>query len=196
MGADEYMTKPIGINELLARILAILRRTRPTGPTAANAPAVITIGDLRIDLPSQQVQLAGAEIRLTPTEFALIRELAINRGKLLSHAHLLRSVWGPGYVTETDYLHLHQPAAHQARAPRHHTADVQPARRRILDHRRMSPPGRALLPTINGDSRSRASAERHERYGTHPWSRVALADHSWCHMINERRPDGARAGVP
>src|SRR3984957_15618525 len=75
MGADDYMTKPFGIEELLARILATLRRTRPaTKAVAGAAPTVIAIGDLRIDLVNEQVQLAGAEVHLTPTEFALLRE--------------------------------------------------------------------------------------------------------------------------
>jgi two-component system KDP operon response regulator KdpE len=108
MGADDYMTKPFGIEELLARILATLRRTRPaTEPPAEAAPTVITIGDLRIDLASQQVRLAGAEVHLTPTEFALLRELAVNRGKLLSRTHLLRRVWGHGYETETEYVRVY-----------------------------------------------------------------------------------------
>jgi two-component system KDP operon response regulator KdpE len=109
MGADDYMTKPFGIEELLARILATLRRTRPAAVVAdAGAVAtVITIGDVLVDLVSQQVRLAGAEVHLTPTEFALLRELAVNRGKLLSRSHLLRRVWGHGYETETEYVRVY-----------------------------------------------------------------------------------------
>jgi two-component system KDP operon response regulator KdpE len=109
MGADDYMTKPFGIEELLARILATLRRTRPATVVAdaEAAPTVITIGDIQVDLVSQQVRLAGAEVHLTPTEFALLRELAVNRGKLLSRAHLLRRVWGHGYETETEYVRVY-----------------------------------------------------------------------------------------
>jgi two-component system KDP operon response regulator KdpE len=104
MGADDYLTKPFGINELIARILARLRRTRGTEPAAEATTSVITIGDLQIDLVGQAVLLDGAEVQLTPTEFALLRELATNRGRLMTPAQLLRSVWGRGYATETGYV--------------------------------------------------------------------------------------------
>ena len=107
MGADDYMTKPFGIEELLARILATLRRTRPAEGVAETAPSVITIGDVEIDLAGQRVRLAGELVHLTPTEFALLRELALNQGKLLSRTHLLRRVWGRGYETETEYVRVY-----------------------------------------------------------------------------------------
>jgi len=107
MGADDYMTKPFGIEELLARILATLRRTRPAEVAAEAAPLVVTIGEVEIDLAAQQVRRAGAEVHLTPTEFALLRELVLNRGKLLSRTHLLRRVWGHGYETETEYVRVY-----------------------------------------------------------------------------------------
>jgi two-component system KDP operon response regulator KdpE len=107
MGADDYMTKPFGIEELLARILATLRRTRPAEAAAEAAPLVVAIGEVEIDLAAQQVRRAGAEVHLTPTEFALLRELALNRGKLLSRTHLLRRVWGHGYETETEYVRVY-----------------------------------------------------------------------------------------
>jgi two-component system KDP operon response regulator KdpE len=68
---------------------------------------VITIGDLTVDLAAQQVTREGLAVHLTPTEFALLRELAVNRGKLLTHAHLLRRVWGHGYETETEYVRVY-----------------------------------------------------------------------------------------
>ena len=107
MGADDYMTKPFGIEELLARILATLRRTRPAETAAEAAPSVIAIGAIEMDLIGQRVRMAGVDVHLTPTEFALLRELALNRGKLVSRTHLLRRVWGRGYETETEYVRVY-----------------------------------------------------------------------------------------
>jgi len=104
-GADDYMTKPFGIEELLARILATLRRTRPAPTNQAAAP--LTVGGLVIDLASPQVTRDNQPVHLTPTEFALLRELATNRGKLLTHAYLLSRVWGPGYESEIEYVRVY-----------------------------------------------------------------------------------------
>jgi two-component system, OmpR family, KDP operon response regulator KdpE len=106
LGADDYLTKPFGVDELLARIAALLRRSRAApAPAAEDGP--LTFGAVTIDLDARLVTKDGTPVHLTPTEFALLRELALAPGKLLSHATLLRKVWGPGYETETEYTRVY-----------------------------------------------------------------------------------------
>ena len=100
-GADDYITKPFGTDELLARLRAALRRVAEDGEPR------IEIGDLTVDLESRQVSSQGEPIHLTPIEFDLLRVLTQHRGKLVTHRQLLHEVWGPVYETETHYLRVH-----------------------------------------------------------------------------------------
>jgi two-component system, OmpR family, KDP operon response regulator KdpE len=102
-GADDYVTKPFGTEELTARIRAVLRR-RDSGD---GGDPVVRVGPVTIDLAARRVTRDGAEVHLTPIEFDLLRVLAVHRGKLVTHARLLREVWGPGYGEETHYLRVH-----------------------------------------------------------------------------------------
>jgi two-component system, OmpR family, KDP operon response regulator KdpE len=101
-GADDYVTKPFGPRELIARLQANLRRREPD-----EQPPVIATGELAIDLPARRVSLAGEAVHLTPIEFALLAQLARNRGRLLTHRDLLMAVWGPGYDHDTQLLRAH-----------------------------------------------------------------------------------------
>ena len=100
-GADDYVQKPFGIDELLARLRALLRRAAPS------TEPVLEIGELRIDLVKRLVSVGGRAVSLTPTEYDLLRVLARNEGKLLTHPAILREVWGPAYREESNYLHVY-----------------------------------------------------------------------------------------
>jgi two-component system KDP operon response regulator KdpE len=102
-GADDYVTKPFGMDELLARIRAALRRAT----TASDDTTVTTTDAFTIDLAAKTVTAAGNDIRLTPTEWQLLETLVRNAGKLVSQKQLLREIWGPAYETETGYLRVH-----------------------------------------------------------------------------------------
>jgi len=101
-GADDYVTKPFGIQELLARIRAALRRS----PSAEGGPHLVTAGDLEIDFDARRVRVRGADVRLTPKEFELLRYLVAHAGKPVTHRELLQAVWGPDYGDEPEYLRV------------------------------------------------------------------------------------------
>ena len=100
-GADDYVTKPFGIEELLARLRAAMRRVD------ASSEPVVRVGDLVVDLEKRSVEFAGTPVQLTPHEFGLLSLLARNEGKLLTHATILREVWGRAYADESHYLHVY-----------------------------------------------------------------------------------------
>ena len=104
MGADDYITKPFGVGELLARVKAVLRRTQaistiPTQPT-------FTCGEIEINFAQRRVNVAGHEVKLTPTEYTLLQELVLNADKVLTHSTLLGRVWGSEYAEEREYLRV------------------------------------------------------------------------------------------
>jgi two-component system KDP operon response regulator KdpE len=100
-GADDYVTKPFGMDELLARLRAALRRAAP-----AEEEAVVETPDFAIDLAAKKVHRDGEEVRLTPTEWHVVEVLVRNRGRLVSQTQLLQEVWGPQYHDETNYLRV------------------------------------------------------------------------------------------
>lgn len=123
-GADDYVTKPFAMNELLARLRAAVRRNQPGDA----AEAVVEAGELVIDLARRTVTRSGSEVRLSPTEWGMLEVLVRHRGKMVGRQQLLQEVWGPAYSTETNYLRVYS-------AQLRRKLEQDPARpRHILTH--------------------------------------------------------------
>jgi two-component system KDP operon response regulator KdpE len=119
-GADDYLTKPFGVNELLARLRVALRHAQE-GP---EQPAVLEAGPVRVDVARHEVTVDGREVRLTPTEFRLLALLARHAGKVLTHRQILREVWGPN-ATEAHYVRVHM-------AELRKKIEAEPARPKVI----------------------------------------------------------------
>jgi two-component system KDP operon response regulator KdpE len=118
-GADDYLTKPFGVGELLARIRAALRRTLQQVPEP-----IFRLNDLEVDLTRRLVKVCGEELQLTPTEYELLRLLVTHAGKVLTHGHILKQIWGAGYLEQYNVLrvnisHLRQKIEQDASRPRY-----------------------------------------------------------------------------
>jgi two-component system, OmpR family, KDP operon response regulator KdpE len=121
-GADDYLTKPFGLSELLARIRVALRHAQ-AGVQGGNE--VFAVANLKVDLAQRRIHVDGTEVHLTPIEYRLLAALVKHAGKVLTHRHLLSEVWGPGYVERSHYLRVHM-------ASLRHKLESDPARPRFL----------------------------------------------------------------
>lgn len=122
-GADDYMTKPFGVGELLARVRVSLRHAMRTSRDPE--PAVFTVGDLQVDMSQRQVYVAAQEMHLTPIEYRLLTTLIRHAGQVVTHHQLLTAVWGPGYTHETHYVRVYM-------GQLRHKLETNPARPRYL----------------------------------------------------------------
>jgi two-component system KDP operon response regulator KdpE len=122
-GADDYLTKPFGVNELLARMRVALRHAREAA--APLAASTFEHGDLRVDLVGRVVTRAGQEVHLTPTEYRLLELLVANAGRVLTHRQILQQVWGDAYVEHVHYVRVHM-------AELRKKLEAEPARPRLL----------------------------------------------------------------
>jgi two-component system KDP operon response regulator KdpE len=123
LGADDYLTKPFGIGELLARLRVAQRHV--ANHDAAETPARVSIGNLVVDCAARRVQRDGADIHLTPIEYKLLTTLVQHRGKVMTHRQLLREVWGASHVESPQYLRIYMRALR-------HKIEADPARPRLL----------------------------------------------------------------
>lgn len=122
-GADDYLTKPFGVGELLARMRVALRHARVAG--SGPQLDVLEFDTLKLDLARRQVFLGQTELHLTPIEYKLLVLLAQNAGKVLTHRHILKEVWGPAYANQTHYVRVHM-------AELRKKVEVEPSRPRLL----------------------------------------------------------------